>query len=69
MGLEGRQSEKAAMPTGGEHPPGAREGSALRLCEVTMNEALDVAGIESSAWTFLGGECLKSLRSSEGILR
>lgn len=66
MGLEGRQSEKAAMPTGGEHPPGAREGTALRS-EVTMGEALDVAGIVRSALTF--GECLKSLRSSEAILR
>lgn len=65
MGLEGRQSEKAAMPTGGEHPPGSREGSALRS-EVTMDEALDVAGIVRSAWTSLGGECLNP---SEGILR
>lgn len=68
MGLEGRQSEKAAMPTGGEHPPGAREGNALRS-EVTMDEALDVAGVGKSALTLLGGQCLKSLRSSEGILR
>lgn len=68
MGLEGRQSETAAMPTGGEHPPCAREGSALRS-EVTMVEALDLAGIVRSMLTLLGGDCLKSLRSSEGILR
>lgn len=68
MGLEGRQSEEAAMPTGGEHPPGAREGSAPQR-EVTTDEALDVAGIVRSAWTLLGEECLKSLRSSKGILR
>lgn len=68
MGLEGGQSEKAAMPTRGEQPPGAREGSALRS-DVAMDEALDVAGIVRPALTLLGGECLKSLRSSEGILR
>lgn len=48
MGLEGRQSEKAAIPTGGEHPPGARDGSALRR-EVAMDEALDDAGKLRSA--------------------
>ena len=68
MGLEGRKSEEAAMPTGGEHPPGAREGNAPWI-EVTMDEALDVAGIVRSAWMLLGGECLKSLRSSEWLLR
>lgn len=62
MGLEGRRSGKAAMPTGGEHPPGEREGSALRS-EVIMDEALDVAGTVRS---LLGEKCL---RSSEGILR
>lgn len=57
MGLEGRWSEKAAMPTGGE-----REGSALWLCELTMDEALEMAGKVRSA-------CLNSLSSSEGTLR
>lgn len=62
------QLEVAAMPTGGEDSLGAREGSAP-LYEVTIDEALDVVGIVWSAWTLLGGEPLKSLRSSEAILR
>lgn len=66
MGLEGRRSEMAAMPAGGELPPGAREGSARRS-DVTIGEAPDAAGVVRSA--LLRGECLKSLRSDEGILR
>lgn len=66
--MEGRQSEKADTPTGGEHPPDAREGDALRI-EVAIDKALDVAGAVGSALTLLGRKCLKSLRSSEGILR
>lgn len=46
--MEGRQFEEAAMPTGGEHPPGARGGNALRS-SVTIEEALDVEGIVRSA--------------------
>lgn len=53
VSLEGRQSEKVAK--------GEREGSALRI-EGAIDEALDVAGIVRSAWTWLGGECSKSLR-------
>ena len=68
MGLEGRQSEMAAMPTGGEHPPCVRDGSAL-WHEVTMDEALDVSETVRSILTFVGDDCLKSLGSSEGILR
>ena len=68
VGFEGRQSEETAVPSGGEHPPGAREGSAPQS-EVTIDEALDVEGIGRSGWMLMGGECLKSLRLSEGILR
>lgn len=62
VGLEGRQSEEAAMPTGGEHPPGARDGIAPQG-SVTMDEAVDVAGIVRSERVLLVGECLKSLKS------
>lgn len=68
VGLEGKQFEEAAIPTGGEHPPGAREGSAL-WASVTMDETLNVAGTARSGLRSLGEECLKSLRSFEGILR
>lgn len=68
VGLEGRQLKDAAMPTGGEHLPGAIEGSAL-LHEVTMDEAVEVVGLVRSVWTLLEGGHSKSLRSSEGILR
>lgn len=47
VGLEGRQFDEAAMPTGGEQPPGAREGSAPRS-SLTMDEALDVAIVAGS---------------------
>lgn len=64
MGLEGRQSEEAAMPAGGEHPPGARDGSAPGT-EVAM----DVAGTVASESLLLAEECLISVRSSWGVLR
>lgn len=51
MGLEGRQSEEAAMPAGGEHPPGARDGSAPGT-EVAM----DVAGTVASESLLLAEE-------------
>lgn len=45
--MEGRQFEEAAIPSGGEHPPGAREGSVPQIL-VTLDEAVDVAGIVRS---------------------
>lgn len=61
MGLKGGQSEVAAMPTGGEHPLAEREDVAPRS-EVTIDKALDVAGIVWSPSMLLEGESLKSLR-------
>lgn len=68
MGLEGQQSDTAATPKGGERPPCARGGRALRS-EVTMDEGLEVAGEARSPLTFMRGGFLKCLESSEGRLR
>lgn len=67
MGLEGQQSETAATPKGGEHPPCKRDGRALRS-EVTMDEGLDMTGEVRSPLTFIRGGCLNCLESSEGRL-